>query len=84
MAKPEESSEDNPASTGLNTQEVVKLIGIFEPSISFLLLQLIKLSTASKRKPRWEGENPFLANWVEFPGEWCMFDKLIVYKLHSK
>lgn len=52
MAKPDESSEDSPASTGLNTQEVVKLIGIFEPSISFLLLQLIKLSTTSKRKPR--------------------------------
>lgn len=51
MAKPDESSEDSPASTGLNTQEVVKLIGIFEPSISFLLLQLIKLSTTSKRKP---------------------------------
>lgn len=52
MAKPAESSEDSPASTGLSTQEVVKLIGIFEPSISFLLLQLIKLSTTSKRKPR--------------------------------
>uniref|UniRef100_A0A8C1I753 Erythroid differentiation regulatory factor 1 n=1 Tax=Cyprinus carpio TaxID=7962 RepID=A0A8C1I753_CYPCA len=34
----------------LNTEEVVKLIGVFEPSFSFLLLQLIKLSTASKRK----------------------------------
>lgn len=52
IAKPEESSEDSPASTGLNTQEVLKLIGIFEPSMSFLLLQLIKLSTTSKRKPR--------------------------------
>lgn len=48
----DESSEDSPASSGMNTQEVVKLIGIFEPSISFLLLQVIKLSTTSKRKPR--------------------------------
>lgn len=50
VAKPVESSEDSPASTGLNTQEVLKLIGIFEHSISFLLLQLIKLSTTNKRK----------------------------------
>uniref|UniRef100_A0A673MLS8 Erythroid differentiation regulatory factor 1 n=1 Tax=Sinocyclocheilus rhinocerous TaxID=307959 RepID=A0A673MLS8_9TELE len=38
------------SSSELNTEEVVKLIGVFEPSFSFLLLQLIKLSTASKRK----------------------------------
>ncbi|XP_066536733.1 erythroid differentiation-related factor 1 [Hoplias malabaricus] len=52
-SKPEESCEafDNPASSGLNTEEVLKLIGVFEPSISFLLLQLVKLSTTSKRKP---------------------------------
>lgn len=36
----------------LNLQEVMKLIGVFEPSFSFLLLQLIKLMTTMKRKPR--------------------------------
>ncbi|CAJ1067235.1 erythroid differentiation-related factor 1 [Xyrichtys novacula] len=39
-----------PAS-GLNLQEVMKLIGVFEPSFSFLLLQVIKLMTTMKRKP---------------------------------
>lgn len=39
-----------PAS-GLNLQEVMKLIGVFEPSFSFLMLQLIKLMTTMKRKP---------------------------------
>lgn len=50
----DESSEafDGPASSGLNTEEVMKLIGVFEPSFSFLLLQLIKFSTTSKRKSR--------------------------------
>uniref|UniRef100_A0A3Q3N7V2 Erythroid differentiation regulatory factor 1 n=1 Tax=Labrus bergylta TaxID=56723 RepID=A0A3Q3N7V2_9LABR len=38
-------------SSGLNLQEVMKLIGVFEPSFSFLLLQLIKLMTTMKRKP---------------------------------
>ncbi|KAM7385459.1 hypothetical protein PAMP_001542 [Pampus punctatissimus] len=37
--------------SGLNLQEVIKLIGVFEPSFSFLLLQLIKLMTTIKRKP---------------------------------
>ncbi|KAI3362723.1 hypothetical protein L3Q82_001787 [Scortum barcoo] len=58
-----ESSERDPAesaespdvasgpSSGLNLQEVMKLIGVFEPSFSFLLLQLIKLMTTMKRKP---------------------------------
>uniref|UniRef100_A0AAR2JRY6 Erythroid differentiation regulatory factor 1 n=1 Tax=Pygocentrus nattereri TaxID=42514 RepID=A0AAR2JRY6_PYGNA len=36
---------DSPTSSGLNTEEVMKLIGVFEPSFSFLLLQLVKLST---------------------------------------
>uniref|UniRef100_A0A669B936 Erythroid differentiation regulatory factor 1 n=1 Tax=Oreochromis niloticus TaxID=8128 RepID=A0A669B936_ORENI len=36
---------------GLNLQEVMKLIGVFEPSFSFLLLQVIKLMTTAKRKP---------------------------------
>uniref|UniRef100_A0A8C4DQ96 Erythroid differentiation regulatory factor 1 n=1 Tax=Dicentrarchus labrax TaxID=13489 RepID=A0A8C4DQ96_DICLA len=37
--------------SGLNLEEVMKLIGVFEPSFSFLLLQLIKLMTTMKRKP---------------------------------
>ncbi|XP_035848012.1 erythroid differentiation-related factor 1 isoform X2 [Sander lucioperca] len=37
--------------SGLNLQEVMKLIAVFEPSFSFLLLQLIKLMTTMKRKP---------------------------------
>lgn len=54
--KPEEVYEgsDSSSSSELNTEEVVKLIGIFEPSFSFLLLQVIKLSSASKRKLRSE------------------------------
>uniref|UniRef100_A0A8B9K7N4 Erythroid differentiation regulatory factor 1 n=1 Tax=Astyanax mexicanus TaxID=7994 RepID=A0A8B9K7N4_ASTMX len=50
---PDEAGEgcDSSASSGLNTQEVLKLIGVFEPSFSFLLLQLVKLSATSKRKP---------------------------------
>uniref|UniRef100_A0A4W6DL28 Erythroid differentiation regulatory factor 1 n=1 Tax=Lates calcarifer TaxID=8187 RepID=A0A4W6DL28_LATCA len=44
------SSDVGPTS-GLNLQEVMKLIGVFEPSFSFLLLQLIKLMTTMKRKP---------------------------------
>uniref|UniRef100_A0A3B4YFC4 Erythroid differentiation regulatory factor 1 n=1 Tax=Seriola lalandi dorsalis TaxID=1841481 RepID=A0A3B4YFC4_SERLL len=36
--------------SGLNLQEVMKLIGVFEPSFSFLLLQLVKLMTTMKRK----------------------------------
>uniref|UniRef100_A0A8K9UEL9 Erythroid differentiation regulatory factor 1 n=1 Tax=Oncorhynchus mykiss TaxID=8022 RepID=A0A8K9UEL9_ONCMY len=41
---------DGTTSSGLNTIEVMKLIGVFEPSFSFLLLQLVKLMTAMKRK----------------------------------
>uniref|UniRef100_A0A8D3BDI3 Erythroid differentiation regulatory factor 1 n=1 Tax=Scophthalmus maximus TaxID=52904 RepID=A0A8D3BDI3_SCOMX len=37
--------------SGLNLQEVMKLISVFEPSFSFLLLQLVKLMTTTKRKP---------------------------------
>ncbi|XP_056903015.1 erythroid differentiation-related factor 1 [Takifugu flavidus] len=52
---PSESAESGDvtagASSGLNLQEVMKLIGVFEPSFSFLLLQLIKLMTTMKRKP---------------------------------
>ncbi|XP_026142329.1 erythroid differentiation-related factor 1-like isoform X3 [Carassius auratus] len=49
--RPEElQASDSSSSSELNTDEVVKLTGVFEPSFSFLLLQLIKLSTASKRK----------------------------------
>ncbi|KAM4607022.1 erythroid differentiation-related factor 1 isoform 2-T2 [Polymixia lowei] len=52
-AEPTASADgaDAPTSSGLNLQEVMKLIGVFEPSFSFLLLQLIKLVAAMKRKP---------------------------------
>ncbi|XP_020337436.1 erythroid differentiation-related factor 1 isoform X2 [Oncorhynchus kisutch] len=46
-----DSGTDGTTSSGLNTIEVMKLIGVFEPSFSFLLLQLVKLMTAMKRKP---------------------------------
>ncbi|KAM6915799.1 erythroid differentiation-related factor 1 [Xenentodon cancila] len=39
------------SASGLDVQEVIKLIGVFEPSFSFLLLQMIKLMTTLKRKP---------------------------------
>uniref|UniRef100_A0A673A3H4 Erythroid differentiation regulatory factor 1 n=1 Tax=Sphaeramia orbicularis TaxID=375764 RepID=A0A673A3H4_9TELE len=51
---PESAESSDLASTltsGLNIEEVVKLIGVFEPSFSFLLLQLVKLMTTAKRKP---------------------------------
>lgn len=39
------------STSGLDLQEVLKLIAVFEPSFSFLLLQVIKLMTTTKRKP---------------------------------
>ncbi|XP_061084487.1 erythroid differentiation-related factor 1 isoform X3 [Conger conger] len=45
------TASDGSASSGVNTQEVLKLVGVFEPSISFLLLHLVKLLSAGKRKP---------------------------------
>lgn len=51
---PESAESSDLASSltsGLNIEEVVKLIGVFEPSFSFLLLQLVKLMTTAKRKP---------------------------------
>ncbi|KTG39411.1 hypothetical protein cypCar_00026417 [Cyprinus carpio] len=50
--RPEELHEasDSSSSSELNSEEVLKLTSVFEPSFSFLLLQLIKLSTTSKRK----------------------------------
>lgn len=55
-SEPAESAESTDVATGptsgLNLQEVMKLIAVFEPSFSFLLLQLIKLMTTVKRKPR--------------------------------
>ncbi|XP_017287717.1 erythroid differentiation-related factor 1 isoform X2 [Kryptolebias marmoratus] len=39
------------STSGLDLHEVMKLIGVFEPSLSFLLLQAIKLMTTIKRKP---------------------------------
>uniref|UniRef100_A0A8D2MYM1 Erythroid differentiation regulatory factor 1 n=1 Tax=Zonotrichia albicollis TaxID=44394 RepID=A0A8D2MYM1_ZONAL len=38
------------SSAGLNKEEVLKLLGIFESRMSFLLLQSIKLLTSSKKK----------------------------------
>ncbi|KAM9727911.1 erythroid differentiation-related factor 1 [Menidia menidia] len=38
------------STSGLDLQEVIKLISVFEPSFSFLLLQVIKLITTMKRK----------------------------------
>lgn len=43
------SSSSSPS--GLNLEEVMKLVGVFEPSVTFLLLQLVKLLAATKRKP---------------------------------
>lgn len=40
----------NDSSAGLNKEEVLKLLGIFESRMSFLLLQSIKLLTSSKKK----------------------------------
>uniref|UniRef100_A0A3P8Q6I4 Erythroid differentiation regulatory factor 1 n=1 Tax=Astatotilapia calliptera TaxID=8154 RepID=A0A3P8Q6I4_ASTCA len=47
----EQTEVTNGPMAGLNLQEVMKLIGVFEPSFSFLLLQVIKLMTTAKRKP---------------------------------
>ncbi|XP_056147899.1 erythroid differentiation-related factor 1 [Lampris incognitus] len=47
---------DGTSSSGMNLEEVMKLMGVFEPSFSFLLLQLIKLMTAMKRKQSSKGE----------------------------
>uniref|UniRef100_A0A4W5MHP2 EDRF1 TPR repeats region domain-containing protein n=1 Tax=Hucho hucho TaxID=62062 RepID=A0A4W5MHP2_9TELE len=52
LTGPSDSGADGPTSSGLNTKEVMKLIGVFELSFSFLLLQLVKLMTTMKRKPR--------------------------------
>uniref|UniRef100_A0A8D0BEJ2 Erythroid differentiation regulatory factor 1 n=1 Tax=Salvator merianae TaxID=96440 RepID=A0A8D0BEJ2_SALMN len=41
-------AEDSP--TSLNKEEVLKLLGIFESRLSFLLLQSIKLLTSTKKK----------------------------------
>ncbi|XP_041866613.1 erythroid differentiation-related factor 1 isoform X2 [Melanotaenia boesemani] len=53
---PAAESADSPdvasgSMSGLDLQEVIKLISVFEPSFSFLLLQVIKLMTTTKRKP---------------------------------
>lgn len=45
------TASDSSASSSLSTQEVLKLVGVFEPSISFLLLHLVKLLSTGKRKP---------------------------------
>ncbi|KAJ3610458.1 hypothetical protein NHX12_022550 [Muraenolepis orangiensis] len=48
------------SSSGLNLEEVRKLVGVFEASFSFLLLQMVKLLAAAKQKPRpgREGRTP--------------------------
>ncbi|XP_072292646.1 erythroid differentiation-related factor 1 isoform X2 [Eucyclogobius newberryi] len=57
VTEPGESSDSvNDDGSGLNIQEVIKLIGVFEPSFSFLLLQIIKILTTIKRKPSKEEE----------------------------
>ncbi|CAL8368323.1 erythroid differentiation-related factor 1 [Gadus morhua] len=48
---PSADGADGPSSSGLNLEEVMKLVGVFEASFSFLLLQLVKLLAATKRKP---------------------------------
>ncbi|KAK2535823.1 Edrf1 isoform B [Columba livia] len=45
-----ENMSPNDSSTGLNKEEVLKLLGIFESRMSFLLLQSIKLLTSTKKK----------------------------------
>uniref|UniRef100_A0A671LG85 Erythroid differentiation-related factor 1-like n=1 Tax=Sinocyclocheilus anshuiensis TaxID=1608454 RepID=A0A671LG85_9TELE len=50
LLEQQEKASDSSSSSELNTEEVVKLTGIFEPSFSFLLLQLIKLSTAKEEQ----------------------------------
>ncbi|KAM4598994.1 LOW QUALITY PROTEIN: erythroid differentiation-related factor 1 [Fundulus diaphanus] len=45
------------STSGLDLQEVSKLVGVFEPSFSFLLFQAIKLMTTAKRKPSGKDED---------------------------
>ncbi|KFW89415.1 Erythroid differentiation-related factor 1, partial [Phalacrocorax carbo] len=45
-----ENMSPNDSSAGLNKEEVLKLLGIFESRMSFLLLQSIKLLTSTKKK----------------------------------
>uniref|UniRef100_A0A8B9TWI1 Erythroid differentiation regulatory factor 1 n=1 Tax=Anas platyrhynchos TaxID=8839 RepID=A0A8B9TWI1_ANAPL len=45
-----ENTSTNDSSTGLNKEEVLKLLSIFESRMSFLLLQSIKLLTSTKKK----------------------------------
>ncbi|KAJ7405402.1 hypothetical protein WISP_139844 [Willisornis vidua] len=47
---PAESVAPSDSSVGLNKEEVLKLLSIFESRMSFLLLQSIKLLTSSKKK----------------------------------
>uniref|UniRef100_H3A848 Erythroid differentiation regulatory factor 1 n=1 Tax=Latimeria chalumnae TaxID=7897 RepID=H3A848_LATCH len=46
----EENTSGSNLSSNLNTEEVLKLLDIFESRLSFLLLQLIKLLTSTKKK----------------------------------
>lgn len=47
---PETADSSAGSASRLNVQEVMKLAGVFEPSFSFLLLQLVKLMSTVKRK----------------------------------
>ncbi|XP_041116796.1 erythroid differentiation-related factor 1-like isoform X1 [Polyodon spathula] len=44
------SKTEGGSSAGLNMEELLKLINVFESSLSFLLLHLVKLMTATKKK----------------------------------
>ncbi|XP_061491682.1 erythroid differentiation-related factor 1 isoform X1 [Rhineura floridana] len=48
------------SSTGLNKEEILKLLGIFESRLSFILLQSIKLLTSTKKKAGGNSEEEIL------------------------
>ncbi|KAJ8013964.1 hypothetical protein DPEC_G00035320 [Dallia pectoralis] len=52
----EAPDSDADCPSGLNVNEVMQLISVFEPSFSFLMLHLVKLMTAMKRKPSLKDE----------------------------
>ncbi|XP_066549130.1 erythroid differentiation-related factor 1 isoform X2 [Amia ocellicauda] len=68
-------SPDPAASSGLNTQEVQRLVAVFEPSFSFLLLQLVKLTTATKRKPSGAHEEELVKTYKQLYSTLLRADK---------
>ncbi|XP_006630579.2 erythroid differentiation-related factor 1 [Lepisosteus oculatus] len=68
-------SSDIPTSSALNTQEVQKLIGVFEPSFSFLLLHLVKLMTATKRKTSGSHEEELVKTYKQVYSSLLRADK---------